>query len=81
MFAILLENTDIKDTKIDKIKHSIETVIPPVQTALDEALQLCSNINDIEIKHKYVRNLLSQQNVLLYVMFLEQFIEERAFKT
>lgn len=45
LFAILEKLTEIKDSQVDKIKKSGETGLPVLKEKLNQALQVCNEID------------------------------------
>lgn len=63
LFQILLNNTDIKDTKLDSIKQSTETIFPSIQESLNISLKITEDIADIGNKYNNVCNTIT--NIVL----------------
>ncbi|KAI8438240.1 hypothetical protein MSG28_010847 [Choristoneura fumiferana] len=55
LFSILEKLTEIKDTQVDKIKKGSETALPVLNEKLDQALQLCEEVekNYLKVQQDY----------------------------
>ncbi|CAB3240349.1 unnamed protein product [Arctia plantaginis] len=80
LFAILEKLTDIKDSQVEKIKKSGEAGLPILAEKLEQALQLCEEVEKGYLDHHQVNEEKRQENHEKRQKEWDQFIDDMNFK-
>ncbi|XP_073957527.1 biogenesis of lysosome-related organelles complex 1 subunit 5-like isoform X2 [Choristoneura fumiferana] len=80
LFSILEKLTEIKDTQVDKIKKGSETALPVLNEKLDQALQLCEEVEKNYLKVQQVCEQKRTENHEKRQKEWDQFIDDMNFK-